>query len=96
MYSLRYGTLPIVRATGGLEDTVTDVSQPGGTGFKFTQYSPSALAAAVQRALDLYGKPSDWKGIQQTGMKMDFSWDASAREYVKVYESAAATARQKP
>lgn len=96
MYSLRYGTLPIVRATGGLEDTVTDVSQPGGTGFKFTQYSPSALAAALQRALDLYRKPGEWKGIQQAGMKMDFSWDASAREYVKVYESAAATARQKP
>jgi starch synthase len=94
MYSLRYGTLPIVRATGGLEDTVVDVSQPGGTGFKFREYSSTALAATVQRALTLYAKPSDWKQIQQMGMKIDFSWDASAREYVKVYEGATTAARQ--
>lgn len=96
MYSLRYGTLPIVRATGGLADTVTDVSEPDGTGFKFTEYTPSALVATVQRALKLYGKPREWKRIQQRGMKRDFSWDASAREYVKVYEGAAAAARQQP
>jgi starch synthase len=95
MYSLRYGTLPIVRATGGLEDTVKDVSEPGGNGFKFKEYSATALVAAVRRALDFYGKPSEWKKIQQVGMKEDFSWDASAREYVKVYESAAGAARGK-
>ena len=95
MYSLRYGTLPIVRATGGLEDTVKDVSEPGGNGFKFTEYSATALVAAVRRALDFYAKPSEWKKIQQVGMKEDFSWDASAREYVKVYESAAGAARGK-
>ncbi len=94
MYSLRYGTLPIVRATGGLEDTVVDASQPGGTGFKFREYSSTALVTTVQRALAVYSKPNDWKHIQQTGMKIDFSWDASAREYVKVYEGATTAARQ--
>ena len=94
MYSLRYGTLPIVRATGGLEDTVIDVSLPGGNGFKFRENSPAALVSAVQRALALYRKPNDWKQIQQTGMKIDLSWDASAREYVKVYEGATVAARQ--
>jgi starch synthase len=95
MYSLRYGTSPIVRATGGLEDTVRDVSAPGGNGFKFKEYSATALVAVVRRALDFYAKPSEWKKIQQVGMKEDFSWDASAREYVKVYESAAGAARGK-
>jgi starch synthase len=92
MYSLRYGTLPIVRATGGLEDTVKDVSGRGGNGFKFKEYSATALVATVRRGLDFYAKPSEWKKIQQVGMKEDFSWDASAREYVKVYESAAGAA----
>jgi starch synthase len=95
MYSLRYGTPPIVRATGGLQDTVTDAAQPGGDGFKFTAYTASDLLAAVRRALDLFRKPKEWKKIQQNGMKHDFSWDASAREYVKVYEGAIA-AQPKP
>ena len=94
MYSLRYGTVPIVRATGGLEDTVIDASLPAGNGFKFRENSPAALVSTVQRALALFRKPNDWKQIQQTGMKIDFSWDASAREYVKVYEEATAAARQ--
>jgi starch synthase len=92
LYSLRYGTPPIVRATGGLEDTVTDAGRPGGTGFKFSGYSPADLVATVQRALELFRKPKDWKKIQQNGMKLDFSWDASAREYVKVYEGTAVSA----
>ena len=96
MYSLRYGTLPIVRSTGGLEDTVRDVTEPGGNGFKFRGYSPADLVAAVRRALDLFGKPKEWRKIQQNGMKLDFSWDASAREYVKVYEGAGAALAQKP
>ena len=90
MYSLRYGTPPIVRATGGLQDTVTDASQPGGNGFKFSEHSAAEVLATVQRALDLFRKPKEWKKIQQNGMKQDFSWDASAREYVKVYEGAIA------
>ncbi len=85
MYSLRYGTLPIVRATGGLEDTVRDAADPDGNGFKFREYSPQALVATVTRALELFPKSLAWKKIQQRGMAEDHSWDASAREYVKVY-----------
>jgi starch synthase len=87
MYSLRYGTLPIVRATGGLEDTVRDVSEPEGNGFKFREYSPKALVTALHRALDLYPKSIEWNRIQRRGMAEDHSWDASAREYVKVYRT---------
>ena len=86
MYSLRYGTVPIVRATGGLEDTVEDVDESGvGTGFKFADYSPDALVRAVTRALAMFARRTVWKKIQQAGMKQDHSWDVSAREYVKVY-----------
>jgi starch synthase len=96
MYSLRYGTPPIVRATGGLEDTVIDAAEPGGNGVKFKGYSPADLVGAVRRALDLFRKPTEWRKMQQNGMKRDFSWDASAREYVKVYEGAGAAAQTKP
>jgi starch synthase len=96
MYSLRYGTPPIVRATGGLEDTVIDAAEPGGNGVKFKGYSPADLVGAVRRALDLFRKPTEWRKMQQNGMKRDFSWDASAREYVKVYEGAVVAAQTKP
>jgi starch synthase len=87
MYSLRYGTVPIVRATGGLNDTVEDVdAAPGrGTGFKFRDYTPQALVNAVSRALTAFRDARAWKAIQQRGMRQDHSWDASALQYVKVY-----------
>jgi starch synthase len=90
MYSLRYGTLPIVRATGGLRDTVVDVDeQPSrGTGFMFREASADALVATVNRALTLYKNTRRWKAIQRRAMAEDHSWDVSAREYVKVYEGA--------
>jgi starch synthase len=94
MYSLRYGTVPIVRATGGLADTVRDASEPGGNGIRFTEYSPAALVEAVGRALELFRNPKRWKKLQQAGMRQDFSWDASAREYVKVYKGVAGAARE--
>jgi starch synthase len=94
MYSLRYGTIPIVRATGGLADTVRDAAEPDGNGIRFTEYTPTALVDAVRRALDLFRNPKQWKRLQQTGMLGDFSWDASAREYVKVYEGVATAARE--
>ena len=89
MYSLRYGTVPVVRATGGLDDTVQDFDPAtgSGTGFKFREYVPSALSHALERALAMYRKPAVWRQIQQSGMSLDFSWDASAREYVKVYRT---------
>jgi len=94
MYSLRYGTVPIVRATGGLADTVRDASETGGNGFTFRGYSPVDLVATVRRALELFRNSAEWRKIQLNGMKLDFSWDASAREYVKVYEGAVAAARR--
>ena len=92
LYSLRYGTLPIVHATGGLEDTVRDVPERNPNGFKFREFTPAGLVGAVERALQLFRDPGEWKRRQQAGMRDDHSWDVSAREYVKVYEEAARAA----
>ena len=91
MYSLRYGTLPVVRATGGLADTVQDfdTATGQGTGFVFEDYSPQALLDTLRWALGIYRDRDTWRRLQVSGMTQDFSWDASAREYVKVYERAA-------
>ena len=83
MYSLRYGTPPIVHAVGGLNDTVTDAN-----GFKFADPTPEALQASVARAVETFGDVRKWRALQRAGMKADFSWDRSAREYVKVYRAA--------
>ena len=91
MYSLRYGTVPVVRAVGGLADTVTDYA-PGrktSTGFVFSDYTPEALLEALRRALALYAQRRQWVALQRRGMKVDHSWDRSAREYVNIYERAA-------
>ena len=87
MYSQRYGTLPIVRATGGLQDTVVDADEmpERGTGFKFAEFTADAMIGAIARAVRAFGNPSLWKSLQQRAMQQDFSWDVSAREYVKVY-----------
>ena len=88
LYSLRYGTVPIVRATGGLNDTVEDVAAGvSGTGFKFLDYTPEALVSTVRRALSAYQDPAGWAAIEQRGMRQDHSWDASAAEYVKLYRA---------
>ncbi len=88
MYSLKYGTVPVVRATGGLDDSVEQWSRATGkgTGFKFSAYTGSALLAAVREALQVFKDQSAWKQLMMNGMSKDFSWAASAREYVKVYE----------
>ena len=90
LYSLRYGTVPVVRAVGGLDDTVIDADeQPGGgTGFKFNGYTAAALVDALQRALTAFRNPSRWRGIQRAGMREDHSWDVSAAAYVKVYRAS--------
>ena len=93
MYSLRYGTVPVVRAVGGLADTVTDYA-PGrksSTGFVFEAYTPAALLEALKRALALFPDREKWRALQVAGMKQDHSWDRSAREYVKIYERALRT-----
>ena len=90
MYSLRYGTVPVVRATGGLDDTIESWNPRtgAGNGFKFRDYSPDALLRCLEKALAVFGKPAAWRAIQVAGMQQDHSWDASAAEYVKVYERA--------
>jgi starch synthase len=90
MYSMRYGTVPVVRATGGLEDTVTDYNDATGegTGFKFRPYTEVAFLGAIERARAAFINPSIWRKLQLAGMRQDFSWDRSAREYVKLYERA--------
>jgi starch synthase len=91
MYSLRYGTVPLVRATGGLADTVRNVNPATGegTGFTFDEYSPQALLGTLRWALSIYQDRDLWRRMQYAGMQQDFSWNASAREYVRVYEQAA-------
>jgi starch synthase len=90
MYSMRYGTVPVVRATGGLDDTVTDYNGAAGngTGFKFKPYTAVALREVMERARQAFTNPNNWKKLQVAGMRRDFSWDRSAREYVKLYEGA--------
>ncbi len=87
MYSMRYGTLPVVRATGGLDDTVEDHTGSGkGTGFKFEKYDSRELLKAIQRALKVYQQPDEWKKIMRNGMQKDFSWENSARKYINLYK----------
>jgi starch synthase len=83
MYSMRYGTVPVVHAVGGLADTVTRK-----TGFVFEEYTADALLGCVKRALDLYSDTRTWRALQRAGMAQDFSWDRSAKEYVKIYDRA--------
>ena len=92
MYSLRYGTVPVVRAVGGLADTVHDVTPRSklSNGFVFQEYTGEAMLGALKRALALYGDRRRWRALQAAGMQADHSWDRSAREYVKIYERAIA------
>jgi len=87
MYSLRYGTVPIVRATGGLDDTVTDASLPDGDGLKFEHLQPDALAWAMGRALEVWRRPDVLEALRRRGMAKDFSWHASAARYEQLYAS---------
>jgi starch synthase len=92
IYSLKYGTVPIVRATGGLDDTIEafDLEHGTGTGFKFVEYSGAALLHSVRQALQHHVDERIWERIQVNGMTKDFSWKAPAAEYAKLYEAARA------
>jgi len=85
MYSQRYGTPPVARATGGLVDTIVD----GETGFLFDRAEPAALAAAVRRAIAVWREPARWREVQRAGMGRDFSWQAAARQYAQLYSRLA-------
>ncbi|MBV9463370.1 MAG: glycogen synthase GlgA, partial [Verrucomicrobiae bacterium] len=87
MYSLRYGTVPIVRATGGLDDTVQSYhpNEQSGNGFKFVPYEASAFAACIRDALGYYRRHDHWPRLRQNGMAGDFSWSTSAAKYVEMF-----------
>jgi starch synthase len=89
MYSMRYGTVPVVRATGGLDDTVENFDRARGTGngFKFDEYSARGLLGSIYEALFVYADKDTWRRIQLNGMRADNSWDAAARKYVEVYRA---------
>ncbi|OFX23038.1 MAG: starch synthase [Anaeromyxobacter sp. RBG_16_69_14] len=88
MYSLRYGTVPVVRAVGGLEDSVEDFDGArNGTGFTFRDYSPAAMMTALQRALETYRDARAWRGIMERGMAEDNSWRNSAEHYERLLEA---------
>ena len=86
IYSLKYGTIPVVRATGGLDDTIDEQPNGGGNGFKFWGYSPLALLDAIHRALSTFRNKQEWTEMMKRAMKQDFSWDKPAAEYARVYE----------
>ena len=94
IYSLRYGTVPVVRKTGGLNDTVLDwhenkfAGEENGTGFTFNDYTGHALYSAVLRAVDTYHEKNVWKRIQQNGMKKVYSWENAAESYIDLYHKA--------
>lgn len=86
MYAMRYGSIPIVRNTGGLKDTVKDISMAGGTGIKFNNFTLGAAVQALHRALELYKDSEGMSEIRDRIMNLDFSWNASAKEYIKLYD----------
>ena len=88
MYSLKYGTIPIVRAVGGLEDTIEDFgsNSPRENGFKFHEYKPEALFTAIQRAVSAFENKNTWTRLMKTAMSCDYSWKNSARNYSTLYE----------
>ena len=93
IFSLRYGTVPVVRAVGGLDDTVENYDSNGagehkGDGFKFAEYSGVELLGAIRRSLAAYRDPAAWRALQANGMSRDFSWKTSAASYVTLYEAA--------
>ena len=87
LYALKYGTIPVVRATGGLDDTVAQFDEPTGhgTGFKFALFKSEALVESVRRAILLHNQPKKWQKLMRNAMACDCSWQASAKEYERLY-----------
>ena len=87
LYSLKYGTVPIVRATGGLRDTIQDFNTETGegTGFVFQDYSGKALLSTIKRALGVYHRKRLWRKLMENGMSIDYSWESSAQKYLNLY-----------
>jgi len=90
LYSLKYGTIPVVRATGGLDDTIVDYTEApdAGTGFKFRDYTKEAMLGAIERLLQVFRDEKRWFALVRRCMEQDFSWERSARQYIEVYDKA--------
>jgi starch synthase len=86
MISLRYGTIPVVRATGGLKDSIADCGEPDGLGFTFQDYNAHDMLDATRRAFDMYSDDKAWSALVTRAMKADFSWKRSAKLYIGLYE----------
>lgn len=86
LYAMRYGTVPIVRSTGGLKDTVQDILEPGGYGITFAEANAADAASAIGRALELYANPQRMQQLRKQLMALDFSWDKSAVSYIDLYQ----------
>ena len=96
LYGLAYGCVPIVSRTGGLADTVIDANPAAlaagvATGLQMNAVDYSGLSAAISRAVDLYARPREWRGLQKNGMKADFSWAASGAAYAALYRQITGT-----
>jgi starch synthase len=87
IYSLKYGTVPLVRATGGLDDTIKAFDGRSGTGFKFSEYTGAALLLEIERAISIYHQPEVWQKLVHNGMREDFSWGRSAEQYLEIYQA---------
>jgi starch synthase len=87
MYSMRYGTVPVVRKTGGLKDTVKDYGEPGGYGVTFNYASVGDITEAIYRGVQLYNDKERFREVRKTMMELDFSWTRSAKEYIDLYKS---------
>jgi starch synthase len=87
MYSLKYGTVPVVRATGGLADTISEHKNGIGNGFVFEKYEPDELMKAIKRSLKLYKHKEEWIKLVRTAMSCDYSWESSARKYIELYRT---------
>ena len=87
MVALRYGTVPVVRKTGGLADTIPDAGDENGVGYTFQSYNAHDMTGAIYRALGLYYIKDEWKKLVMRGITTDNSWDKSAGEYLALYKS---------
>jgi len=89
MYALKYGTVPVVRATGGLNDTIIsyDEDKRNANGFKFGPYESEAFYKVLKQAVSTYDNKKLWNSLMLNGMKADFSWDSSANSYLEIYKS---------
>ena len=89
LYAMRYGTIPIVRATGGLKDTIIDIAHPNGSGIQFSQLIVSDTTHAIQRAVSLYQKEKAFTVVRKAIMNLNFSWEKSAEDYFSLYKEIA-------